>query len=516
MQLARTGEAIGGYRLLHRIGSGGMGVVYAAEHLLLGRRAAIKFLRPEVTSHPQMVERFFNEARAASAIKHPGIVEVYDFGYHDGLAFLVMEHLEGESLLERLRRLRRLPVSQAIPIAIQIASALDAAHAAGVIHRDLKPDNIFLVQTTGTDLTRSSDALSAERVCILDFGVAKLLRGDGGWSATATATDVVVGTPTFMSPEQCRGGGQVDGRSDLYSLGCILYGMLCGRPPFIGEGGGDVLAQHIMVAPQPPSMYAIDTPVALESIIMRLLEKDPARRFQSAPDTVRALREAVEARDAGVTPAPLPRAGTAPPIAMLSPSPMPLAPTLEPSALLQAPAPQRSRAPLVWAAVGVVAALALAIPLFTGGDDDRAGAPAQPAATRPSTASAAATSQVELVIESVPVGADVLRVPGGERLGRTPYRIRRPPQEGYVQFELRREGYEAETISLRADVGVETQVVLRRLEVPAPPAAAATTPATRKSGSKSSRSSSSSSSKARPASRPAPVIGDGALDPFSR
>ena len=488
-----------------------MGVVYAAEHLLLGRRAAIKFLRPEVTSHPQMVERFFNEARAASAIKHPGIVEVYDFGYHDGLAFLVMEHLAGESLLERLKRLRRLPVSQAIPIAIQIASALDAAHAAGVIHRDLKPDNIFLVQTTGTDLTRSSDALSAERVCILDFGVAKLLRGDGGWSATATATDVVVGTPTFMSPEQCRGGGQVDGRSDLYSLGCILYGMLCGRPPFIGEGGGDVLAQHIMVPPQPPSMYAIDTPVALESLIMRLLEKDPARRFQSAPDTVRALREAAAAPDVGVAPAPLPRAATAPPIALSSPSPMPLAPTLEPSLLVQAPAPQRSRAPLVWAAVGVVAALALAIPLFTGGDDAPA-APAQPAATRPTSAPAASSSQVELVIESVPPGADVLRVPGAERLGRTPYRIRRPPQEGYVQFELRHDGYEAETISLRADVGVETQVVLRRLEPPAAPAAAATTPATRKSGSKSSRSS----SKSRPASKPAPVIGDGALDPFSR
>src|SRR5436190_5736025 len=110
VQLVRTGEAIGGYRLLHRIGSGGMGVVYAAQHLLLGRRAAIKFLRPEVTSHPQIVERFFNEARAASAIRHPGIVEVYDFGYHDGLAYLVMEHLEGESLLERLKRHGRIPI----------------------------------------------------------------------------------------------------------------------------------------------------------------------------------------------------------------------------------------------------------------------------------------------------------------------------------------------------------------------------------------------------------------------
>jgi serine/threonine-protein kinase len=489
-----------------------MGVVYAAEHLLLGRRAAIKFLHPEVTSHPQMVERFFTEARAASAIKHPGIVEVYDFGYHEGVAFLVMEHLQGESLLERLRRHRRLPLTEAIPIAIQIASALDAAHAAGVIHRDLKPDNVFLVQTTGTDLTRSSDALSSERVCILDFGVAKLLRGDGGWSATATATDVVVGTPTFMSPEQCRGGGQVDGRSDLYSLGCILYGMLCGRPPFIGEGGGDVLAQQILVPPQPPSVFAIDTPLAIETVVMRLLEKDPARRYQSAPDLVHVLRDALAECTIGgpagltATATPPPRAATAPPVAPMVASLTPLAPSLEPSTLEPAPPPQPpSRAPLVWATIGVVAALALAIPLFTGGDDAPDPAPvaaiAQPASAPP------ASSQVELIIESVPPGADVLRAPDGQRLGRTPYRIRRPPQDGYAQFELRLGGYESETISLRTDVGVETQVVLRRID---PPAAPPPTGPTRRS-SKTPRSG----SKPRPASRPS-AVGDGAVDPFAK
>ncbi|HEU5058990.1 MAG TPA: serine/threonine-protein kinase, partial [Kofleriaceae bacterium] len=293
MGLAKSGESVGSYRLLGAIGSGGMGVVYVAEHLLLGRRAAIKFLHPHVSSDPEMVDRFFNEARAASAVKHAGIVEVYDFGYLDGAAYLVMEYLDGESLLSHLRVEGTLRIDRAVVIARKVAAALGAAHDAGVVHRDLKPDNIFLVRDAPDTAPEARG-----RICLLDFGIAKLLRSDGSFSASATASGVLVGTPAYMSPEQCRGGGQVDGRSDLYALGCVLYGMLAGRPPFLGEGGGDVLAHHIFVAPDPPSVHTPAVPPELDAIVMRLLEKDPARRFQNARELGRALGELSEKLDA--------------------------------------------------------------------------------------------------------------------------------------------------------------------------------------------------------------------------
>ena len=282
MLAAKPGESIGNYRLLGKLGSGGMGVVYAAEHVLLGRRAAIKFLRPEVTSDATIVERFFTEARAASSVRHPGIVEIYDFGYHDKLAYLVMEYLDGETLRTCLRAEGRITPERAVPIALHIASALEAAHSAGVVHRDLKPDNVFLAKATAPDLSRKTQQLLiGPRVCILDFGVAKLVRNEGESNPNITTSDVVVGTPTFMSPEQCRGGGNVDGRADLYALGCILYAMLCARPPFVGSGSGEVLAQHIYQAPDPPRWYAPDISAELEGIILRLLEKDAAMRVQS-------------------------------------------------------------------------------------------------------------------------------------------------------------------------------------------------------------------------------------------
>ena len=454
MLAGKPGESIGNYRLLGKLGSGGMGVVYAAEHLLLGRRAAIKFLRPEVSSEPTIVERFFTEARAASAIRHPGIVEVYDFGYHDQLAYLVMEYLDGDTLRSCLRAEGRIGPERAVPIALHIASALEAAHSAGVVHRDLKPDNVFLAKATAPDLSRKTQQLLiGPRVCILDFGVAKLTREGGESNPNITTSDVVVGTPTFMSPEQCRGGGNVDGRADLYALGCILYSMLCARPPFVGKGSGEVLAQHIYQAPDPPRWYAADVTADLEAVILRLLEKDPARRYQSAHELARALHSLPLSPDAatGTTvhggppppaPGPMPVAGGEPSSPSLPPVPPgpsnPSNPSMPPASALggsspggsfpslpplggsgslsspsmswgsgSLPHPHRSRAALLWTCVILgLAFVGGAIALAAMGQKDEpatgstaaTGAPA-PAATGP-TAGDASAAPPPLVTET--------------------------------------------------------------------------------------------------------------------
>jgi serine/threonine-protein kinase len=209
-----TSEAttIGQYQIVRKIGEGGMGAVYLAQHALLGRSAAIKVLLPALSSQREVVERFFNEARATTTVSDPGIVSVFDFGYHtDGSAYIVMELLEGESLETRVHR-GPLPVVDALKITRQVAGSLAAAHACGIVHRDLKPENLMLV--------RDPEAQGGERPKILDFGIAKLTSDAPDRSRTRTGT--LLGTPIYMSPEQCRGSGLVDHRSDIYSLGCVV------------------------------------------------------------------------------------------------------------------------------------------------------------------------------------------------------------------------------------------------------------------------------------------------------
>ena len=304
------GITIGQYRVIGMIGQGGMGAVYAGEHVLLGRPAAIKVLLPELSRNQDMVMRFFNEARAATAIRHPGIVEIYDFGWSaDGAAFIVMEHLEGETLARRLTR-QRLSWQAALAIVRQIGGALSAAHAKGIVHRDLKPDNIFLVL--------DPEVPGGERIKLLDFGIAKLA-GESATGMNMTRTGAVMGTPTYMSPEQCRGVA-ADHRADLYALGCIAFEMCGGRPPFIGEGTGDVLAAHIHV--QPPSIADLGSrvPPDVERLVQQLLAKSPAQRVQSGADLIRAV-DAIStdgARSSAAASSALPLAVAAPSITTLS------------------------------------------------------------------------------------------------------------------------------------------------------------------------------------------------------
>jgi serine/threonine-protein kinase len=273
-----VGASVGSYKIIRPIGEGGMGAVYLGTHSILGRPAAIKVLLPALSQRPEIVGRLFNEARAATAIRHPGIVEIYDFGHlPDGSAYIAMEFLEGESLTSRLARAGRLSVSATIEISRQIAAALHAAHSKGITHRDLKPDNVFLVP----------DPEIGERVKLLDFGIAKLATEEPG--GTRTRTGVVLGTPVYMSPEQCRGASTLDGRADLYSLGCMLYELLAGRPVFNADSAGDIIAHHLYFQPEPVRMHEPSVPEPLEQLIHALLAKDPAMRPATAGDVVAVL-----------------------------------------------------------------------------------------------------------------------------------------------------------------------------------------------------------------------------------
>jgi len=284
--MSTEGTAIGPYRIVRKIGEGGMGAVYLAQHALLGRSAAIKLLLPALSSQREVVERFFNEARATTTVTDPGIVSVFDFGYHtDGSAYIVMELLEGESLEARVHR-GPMPVVDALKIMRQVASSLAAAHAHGIVHRDLKPDNLFMV--------RDAEAQGGERPKILDFGIAKLTSDAPERSRTRTGT--LLGTPIYMSPEQCRGSGLVDHRSDIYSLGCVVYHMICGRPPFDFEGIGEIISAHLREAPVPPSQFGAT--IAIDEIVLRCLAKQPEQRYQTMTE-LRGACEAVLARISG-------------------------------------------------------------------------------------------------------------------------------------------------------------------------------------------------------------------------
>jgi serine/threonine-protein kinase len=273
------GTLIGAYRVIKRIGEGGMGSVWLAEHSMLGRRAAIKVLHNEYSRKTDIVKRFFNEARAATAIADPGIVQIFDFGHHtDGSAYIVMELLDGEPLDKRAERVGALGLAEALRIMRQVASTLGAAHARGIVHRDLKPENIFIV--------RDPEVAGGERAKVLDFGIAKL---SGDPSAVQTQASAVMGTPMYMSPEQCRGAGHVDQRSDVYALGCVLYRLVCGRPPFVAEGMGELIVKHMTETPAPPSSLRPGLPREVDQLILGCLAKDPAYRPPSGSELAIAL-----------------------------------------------------------------------------------------------------------------------------------------------------------------------------------------------------------------------------------
>ena len=270
--MSLIGKRVGNYEIKSKLGEGGMGAVYLGEHPLIGKKVAIKVLLEEFATNETVVSRFFNEAKAVNDIGHQNIVDIVDFGkvQDDGgeMVYFVMELLQGESLADRIKR-KPLTAAETRHVIEQCCDALFASHAKGIIHRDLKPDNIFLVR-------RGNDQ---NFVKLLDFGIAKLTGAGGQGSKTRTGT--VIGTPHYMSPEQCAGRGGIDHRSDIYSLGCVMYELACGVLPFPGDGFGDILVAHLVREPPKPSESKPDIDPKLEEVILKAMTKDREKRYQT-------------------------------------------------------------------------------------------------------------------------------------------------------------------------------------------------------------------------------------------
>jgi eukaryotic-like serine/threonine-protein kinase len=267
------GRNIGNYKIVRVLGEGGMGTVYLAEHPMIGKRVAVKMLRPDLGTDPGLVSRFFQEAKAVNEIRHPNIVDISDFGHtDDGIVYFVMELLEGESLRDRLQATGPLTLDVAIACSRQVVDALAAAHRVGIIHRDLKPDNIFLVPDTQVP--------GGFRSKLFDFGVAKLLGDKQQQVGHKTIDGAVVGTPFYMSPEQalCH---DVTAAADIYAMGVVMYEMVTGSVPFHAEQLVLLLNAILKKPPQPPSLVRTDVPPWLDRLIMRCLEKDPEARPRS-------------------------------------------------------------------------------------------------------------------------------------------------------------------------------------------------------------------------------------------
>jgi serine/threonine protein kinase len=482
------GTRVGNYEIRSKIGEGGMGAVYLGEHPLIGKKVAIKVLLEELVSNENIATRFFNEAKAANDIRHQNIVDIVDFGKiaKEGggfVVYIIMELLEGESLSARVQRLPP-TLAETQHILGQCCSGLAASHAKGIIHRDLKPDNLFLVRRGG----------DGNFVKILDFGIAKLTASATNNQKTRTGT--LIGTPAYMSPEQCAGRGKIDARSDIYSLGIVMYEMLTGRVPFVGEGFGDIVVAHITEAPKPPSTIRPDLPPEIEKVVMRAIEKDPDRRFQSmeefgvalANPTAYAMSPQAVAMAGLVASAPttaLPSVNPEPSGA--HPMPQPVTPSSQATTVhskrpnttlsgaaseVREPAGKGRRLAVIGtsAAVGVAA---LALVMFRGAHDvtpTPAAVPlpaAQPVTPTPTPAPPPAApkppAMVELSVTTDPPGAQVTRSDSGDApVGVTPLviKVAQGSPDLVVGFKL--DGYKAETRTIKTDVARDVEVALTK------------------------------------------------------
>ncbi|MSP60547.1 MAG: serine/threonine protein kinase [Myxococcales bacterium] len=474
------------YRIERKIGEGGMGEVFEASHIYIDKKFALKLLRPEIISNPEAVARFHQEARSAASIGHDNIVDVEDFGrLPDGSVYLAMEMLVGQALADRLRKPPALPLGEYLDYAIQVCQGLSAAHAKGIVHRDMKPENIFLTEKHG------------QTVCkILDFGIAKVSGEGAGHSLTRTGA--IFGTPFYMSPEQAL-GKSLDHRSDVYSVGVILYEMAVGRVPFQAESFMGILTQHITAALVPPSQAAPERriPAQFESVIVKAMAKEPGDRFATMDEMIAVLcRVAAElAPELGIPFEEAARPGRSRPLraasglvpvrvatGRMAPAPPaqpahgvdPLAPPTEEDLPQVVDLPAQNKGP--WLLIGIGAgALALGAGLVT------ALVLWQPAKVTPvpplrETPPPLVVTPLpaQVLVESVPPGAQVLA--GGKAIADAPDMVK-IAVGSTLTVTLRKDGYEDKLVTLdpakdrKFIVRLEKRAVEARppVELPKPP-----------------------------------------------
>lgn len=549
---------IGNYQVTAKLGEGGMGSVYLAEHPLIGKKVALKVLHAEFASNQDVVTRFFNEAKAVNDIQHPNIVDIVDYGMlNDGhgqpMVYFIMEFLDGNALADVIRNQSPLSPERALSICLQIADALGASHHAGIIHRDLKPDNVILI-------TRGREADFAK---VLDFGIAKLTGDHPG--SRRTRTGIVMGTPAYMSPEQCEGRGNIDHRTDVYALGVVLYEMLTGRVPFQGEGYGEVLVQHLTQPPTRPSTIRGVIPPHVEAIVLKALEKHPDLRFPTMEEFMKALADPVGFVEMhgglqGFLQMPLMATATAPPISLktptriapLTPAPgqlggltTPLPGTLTTPTTLGGGAgemeysPSRSRAPLIAGVAVAVLAIAgggyfllgkknnaqpvAAAAGETGDNGNAAGGetppPVEPPVAPPVEAPVEVpvetppeppkAEMVQISVESTPKGADVFVGDETEPRGQTPFKFETEKNDQEIKVTLKADGYEDKIRTLKPNKNLGFDLALRKDRASSK---TSSSKGTSSKGSSSTKGSGSKGSGTTPAGRTG--RGDDTLNPF--
>lgn len=482
------GQPIGNYRIVQKLGEGGMGAVFEAVHQDIGRHVAIKVLHPQFSQDQQVAIRFLNEARAAAIVDHPGIVDVFEYGrLPDGTTFLVMEFLKGKSLRALLKQEGKFSVYHALRVTRQIASALAAAHDKGIIHRDLKPDNVVI--------SPDREQPGKDRAKVLDFGIAKVAEALQKQESdhVKTQTGMMLGTPLYMSPEQCRGADGVTGKGDVYSLGVMLFQMLSGSLPFTGQSMGELIALHLFEAPPDLAKLEPTLPTELSALVMRMLAKQADARptmlevvkelevlgadrtdlsAERRPEPGSLLGSAATAAAApadpnvatnlvsgtGPTFNDKPVQTTAPPSTLggavgevraithnrsaaveVAQTPAPTPAPLEP----RVAAPPQSRTLLAVGGLALAGGIALTALLTQR----------TPAPSPQTGKEVAAPVQVQWLIGSDPKGAQVIRKGDGKVLGTTPFTLTPESPAGELVLILRREGFFDKELKLDAAAG---------------------------------------------------------------
>ncbi|HEX8705844.1 MAG TPA: serine/threonine-protein kinase [Myxococcaceae bacterium] len=432
-QEAQEGQILGNYQLERLLGEGSMGRVFQARHIRLGRQVALKVLRPQHAHDVSFVRRFFQEARSVNQINHEHIVEIFDFVEEvaRGQVYCVMELLRGQSLADVLKE-EKLTLARVQRIGVQVCAALDAAHKVGVVHRDVKPDNLFLSHRGG----------QADFVKVLDFGVAKILTSEG---TNGTLDGTIIGTPTYMAPEQAA-GLPVDHRADIYAVGNLLYEMLSGRPPFQAPAFGQLVVQIITQSPPAlPDTLASGEPMprALADLVLRCLAKEPEKRPQSLAEVTTALLT-LDGSSATVP-------------AFDSEEDIPTRRERVPAlSLLHHP-----RMPLL---AGGMALAMLAGAVVWSGVERLLLAPEPPVAMAPAAAPA-----ITLTVRTTPEGARVIRADTGEALGVTPLVRELPRADAALGLRMEMAGYEPLERQVRLDSHAVLEMPMARERVAPPP-----------------------------------------------